>query len=463
MNMRKTCVSLIALAAAGMMTGAHAQTTDLHSAIVAAIDTHPEINQAIQNKQAIEFEREQAQGLYLPRVSVEGSAGIRRLENNTRRTLGISDQTLYPLEASAVIEQTLFDSGYRSAEKQRQASRTDGAALRVEERSEFVALNVTRQYLDYMLQQRIVAASEDNIAFHQKLLNDLGEGVRQGSISIADQQQAEERLQAARIRKTEAEQDMTGASIAFRTLTGLSIDQVQMPPPVTAAVPPTLDDAIASARLSNPKVREAEADIQTAYAEVGEARSDLGPKVTLEGRGRIGDDVDGFRGGTNDVQGRVVVRWQLFDGGINRAKVQEMNRRASEARFRLSQRQREAEDDVRTAWNRWDTEKKRLTDLERQGQVSDALLVSYREQFNVGRRSLLDVLDSQNTRYNTQIRGETARFSEMFAQYQILAATNKLLDTLGIAPPSASEANARERFKVSALPPAELMRRRNPQ
>src|SRR3546814_10532523 len=91
---------------------------------------------------------------------------------------------------------------------------------------------------------------------------------------------------------------------------------------------------------------------------------------------------------------------------------------------------REAEEDVRTAWNRWDTEKKRVTDLSRQGTVSDGLLVSYREQFNVGRRSLLDVLDSQNTRFNTQVRTETARFSEIFAQYQILAATNTPLDTL---------------------------------
>ena len=86
--LRKTCGSLMALCAATMATTGWAQTTDLKSAIAAAIDSHPEINQAIQNKEAIEFEREQAKGLYLPRVSVEGSAGIRRLENNTRRTLG---------------------------------------------------------------------------------------------------------------------------------------------------------------------------------------------------------------------------------------------------------------------------------------------------------------------------------------------------------------------------------------
>ena len=460
--MRKTCGSLIALCAAAMVSTGWAQTTDLKSAIAAALDSHPEINQAIENKQAIEFEREQAQGLYLPRVSVEGSAGVRRLENATRRTIGIEDQTLWPLEASVLGEWTMFDSGYRSAEKRRQAARTDGAALRVGERSQFVALNVTRQYLDYMLQQRVVAAAEDNIAFHRKLLGDLGEGVTKGSISIADQQQAEERLQAALVRKSEAEQDMTNAAISFRTLTGLSIDQVVMPDPVTSAVPPTLDEAIAAARTHNPLVREAEADIQAAHAVVDEAKAELGPTVGLEGRGRIGEDVDGFRGNTNDIQGRVVLRWQLYNGGINRAKVQEMTRRASEARFRLSQRLREAEEDVRTAWNRWDTEKKRVTDLSRQGTVSDGLLVSYREQFNVGRRSLLDVLDSQNTRFNTQVRTETARFSEMFAQYQILAATNTLLDTLGLATPSDAKADARKTYNVPDLPPAELQRRRYP-
>jgi adhesin transport system outer membrane protein len=255
---------------------------------------------------------------------------------------------------------------------------------------------------------------------------------------------------------------MTNAAIQFRTLTGLSIDQVTMPDAVTSALPPTLDEAIAAARTHNPLVREAEADIQASHAVVDEAKSELGPTVSVEGTGRVGQDVDGFRGNTNDIQGRVVLRWQLYNGGINRAKVQEMTRRASEARFRLSQRLREAEEDVRTAWNRWDTEKKRVTDLSRQGTVSDGLLVSYREQFNVGRRSLLDVLDSQNTRFNTQVRTETARFSEMFAQYQILAATNTLLDTLGLATPSDAKADARKTYNVPDLPPAELQRRRYP-
>ncbi|MFN6936779.1 MAG: TolC family protein, partial [Tsuneonella sp.] len=169
---------------------------------------NPEIIQAQMNTEAIQAERRQAQGLYSPRVDLEASAGIRRLENTTRRNLGIADDELYPLEVGGTLDWTLIDFGRRRGELLRQAARVDGASLRVVERSEFVALQVARQYFDVLLQQRVSAASADNVTFHQMLVGDLGKGVEQGSISIADRQQAEERLQAALVRQTEAQQDL---------------------------------------------------------------------------------------------------------------------------------------------------------------------------------------------------------------------------------------------------------------
>jgi adhesin transport system outer membrane protein len=159
---------------------------------------------------------------------------------------------------------------------------------------------------------------------------------------------------------------------------------------------------------------------------------------------------------------RVVLRWNIFDGGINRAKIQEMVRRASEARFRLHELGRFAEEDVRRAWNSMSTQRKIEGELETQSKVSDDLLLSYREQFNVGRRSLLDVLDAQNTRYNVQVRLETSRFAEQFAEYQVLAATNKLLATMNLATPAGATSDARGRFDYGPPAPAELQRRRYP-
>lgn len=450
--------------AAAMQSSAmdYTGTVTLDQAIAAALETSPEINQAIMNKEAIEFEREQAQGLYLPRVDIEASAGIRRLENPTRRTLGIEDDALYPLEAGITAEQTVIDFGRRHGELMRQAARTDGAALRVAERSENTALLVSRQYLDILLQQRIVAAADDNVTFHRNLVGDLGQGVQQGSISIADQQQAQERLQAAIVRKTEAEEALVNAQIQLQTLTGLSIGGAAMPQSLRAAVTPTLGEAVAEARQNNPKVKEAQADVDAAHAMVEKANGDLYPTIGVDARGRVGEDIDGFNGKTNDVQARVVFKWNIFDGGINRAKYQEMVRRSSEARFRLHELGRYAEEDVRRAWNSMSTQRKVAQELDTQSKVSDDLLLSYREQFNVGRRSLLDVLDAQNTRYNVQVRLETAKFAEQFAEYQVLAATNKLLPSMNLATPTGATSDARSRFDYGPPPPAELQRRRYP-
>lgn len=457
-----TALAAAALACTALQPAYAQDAVSMPEVIGLAMISNPEIIQAQMNKEAIEFERKQAEGLYYPRVDVEASLGTRRLENSTRRTLGISDDWLTPAELSAVADWTVFSFGRRRGELLRQAARVDGASLRVVERSEFIALQVARQYLDVLLQQRIVAASLDNVAFHRNLVGDLGQGVTQGSISVADQQQAEERLQSALVRHAEAEQDLADARISLRALAGIDVDRVIVPDTLAGSVVGTENELIGLARTNNPRVQETAADVDAANALVISAKGDLAPTVGVEVRGRAGEDIDGFSGDTNDVQARAYVRWNIFDGGINRAKVQEMVRRSSEARYRHHQALREAEEDARSAWNAMQSQATIVGALDRQSQVSDDLLLSYRSQFNVGRRSLLDVLDAQNTRYNTQVRLETARFSEMFARYQVLASANQFLSSLGVRPGAGAGETERQEFDYGPSAPAELQRRTYP-
>ena len=429
---------------------------ELRDAVQSALNTNPEIRQAVANKAATREELEQGKGLYYPRISVEGSAGVRSLRNPTRRSIGLADQTLYPIEGDLIVQQLLYDSGGREAEIRRQASRTDAAAARIEERSEFVALNVSRTYIDYLLQQRLVAIAQDNVTFHERLVGDLREGVAKGSISIADQQQAEERLQSARARVTEAREDLDTAAITFRTLTGMPIDSVALPPDLSQCMPATLEDAEQMARTNNPRVQEAIADLSTAREEVRAARAAIGPKFTLEGRARAGHDIDGFAGRTTDLQALGVLRWELYNGGIKEHNVREQQSRADQVHGRLFEVTRSAEEDTRSAWSRLVNQTALVSELEAQAKISDDVLLSYREQFNIGRRSLLDVLDAQNTRYNVQQQTETARLAKLYAQYRVLAASNRLVECLGVQMPAAANATDRARYHVNPIPPADL-------
>ena len=446
----------IVVPAAVLLSATPAWAVDLREAVQAALSTNPEIRQAVSNTVATREELNQAKGLYYPRVSVEGRAGVRSLRNPTRRAIGIADETLWPIEGDLIVDQLVYDSGGREAQIRRDAARSDAAAARVEERSEFIALNVARTYIDYILQQRLVAIAQDNATFHERLAGDLREGVSKGSISIADQQQAEERLQSARAKVTEAREDLDAAAISFQSLTGLPIDSVSMPPDLSQYLPASLAEAEALARQSNPRVQESIADLAAARETVREARADIGPRLNLEGRARAGRDIDGFAGRTTDLQANAVLRWDLYNGGIKEANVREQMGRADQAHGMVFQRTREAEEASRNAWSRLQNQRRLAGELESQGKISDDLLLSYREQFNIGRRSLLDVLDAQNTRYNVQAQTETARLAALYAQYRLLASVNRLTEALGVSIPTAAYSNYRERYRVNPIPPAEL-------
>jgi adhesin transport system outer membrane protein len=108
------------------------------------------------------------------------------------------------------------------------------------------------------------------------------------------------------------------------------------------------------------------------------------------------------------------------------------------------------------AWNGLQTQRRIVGELATQSTVTDGLLESYQGQFNVGRRSLLDVLDAQNTRYNVQAQAETARLAKIYAQYRILAASNKLIEALAVNMPTEAWSDERTRYRVNPIPASDL-------
>jgi adhesin transport system outer membrane protein len=453
---------LATTAAVALLAAGEASAVSLKDSIAISIDANPEIGQAIENREAIQFELRQAAGLYLPSVDVEGSVGARRLNSPGRRALGIDDDTLYPADIGVTATQNIFDGYERRGELERQAARVDGASFRVLERSEFIALQVTREYFEILLQHRIIASTRQNVAFHRQILGDISAGESSGSLTAADRQQAQERLFAARAQLKQAEEDLASAKIRFNHIVGVPVGTATLPPSVAHALPRSLQDGIGTARKNNPRIKIATADIDAAAALVKKARAGYYPKLFLEGRASTGSDVDGVEGHTDDLQGRVVMKWNIFRGGIDVANEQEQIRRTSEERLKLHQVHRFVEEAVRISWERKHRQRELAGIYGQQLNTNIQLVSSYRQQFNVGQRSLLDVLDAQNSRFNSAVLRDTAVYTSRFADWRLLAATGTLLDTLGLSAPEQDVAIAREEVGVPATPPAETYRRTKP-
>ena len=458
----KQLVPRAILVMAMLLPAMPASAIKLEDAVSIALDSNPEIGQAIENRQAIEFELRQARGLYKPRLDVESHYGARQLDNPSRRTQGIEHDTLRSREVGATVTWKLFDGFARDAEVERQASRVDGASYRVFERSEFIALAISKEYFEILLQGRILKIAEDNLDFHRRISSRISAGLSGGTYTTADAQQAEERVGAARARITEAKEDLEAARIRFFKLVAQPASGLSPYRSLAGAVPANLDTAIGLARTSNPRIKLAEADIDAAAALLKAARARYSPEVFLEGKARTGRDVDGVENRTTDYQGRVVARWNLYNGGIDKANEQEQIRRLSEERLKLHTIHREVEEALRVAWNSRMRRSELAQTYASQADAGRKVVAGYNEQFGAGKRTLLDVLSAQNTAVNAQVLLETARHSEAFAVYRILATTGALVHSLRVQLPAEAVAYARSHARVPAAPPAETMRRYSP-
>ncbi len=427
-----------------LLAATPASALTLRDAIQIAVESNPEIGQASENREAIEFELRQALGLYAPRIDAEASVGGQFLSTPARRAAGIDDEPLYPTQLGVTARYDILDGGFRQSEANRQAARVDGASFRVLERSEFIGLQIARLYFEIILQQRIIDLSRQNVAFHRTTLDNVSAAVGNGRLTEADRQQANERLAAANARVTEAGAQLEAAKIEFYRYVGVPFDAPKLPPRVGKDLPSSLDEAIAAGRVNNPRVLLAGADIDAAAAVVTQSESGLMPKLTLEAGANTGWDVGGTNGATHEVQGRLVFRVNIFDGGIKSAEVQENMRRESEAMLALSQVHREVEEAVRASWNSLSSQSELAAAYQQQLNASSSLVDSYQEQFGIGERSLLDVLDAQNTRHNVQVLAETAAFSVRFAEYRLMAASGLLLRFVNVGAPEQSDAYARE-------------------
>lgn len=410
---------------------------DLPEALSIAVKDNPDIGEAIANRRATEQELEQARGLYLPSVDFEASIGPELRDSRVTRLAGTDGDWFTRRDASLSLRQLLYDGGGTDAEYDRQASRLDAASFRVMERTELIGLDVTEAYLDVLRQLELVQIAAENVRYHDRLSGNL-RGRSEGGVGrLADRQQSEERLEAARVTAVEIARSLDEARNRFRRLLGVLPEELVVPSPVSASLPGSLDEALSIARESSPTLRLARSDVDTARAEYDAADSRFYPTLNVEVTGRTGEDLEGDNTGTDsDVRALLVLRYNIFRGGIDTANLREQVHRQSESQQRLAGREREVEELMRNAWDSLDRARERRALLERQVSVSKDVVTTYGEEFRVGRRALLDSLDAQNALVGAQVDYATARYAEMLAEYRVLAIAGRLLDTVGVDRPA---------------------------
>lgn len=437
-QIRFSAALLIAVFATGGEIG-KAMAQSLRESVATAIGGNPRIGVITTNRQAVEQELNQARALYLPQVDLRAAAGPEYTDSPTTRARGNNGVVKARRDISLIIQQRLFDGFEADSEVERQQARVRSAAGRVRETAEFLGLDAVEVHIDINRQRRLYALAEANVEVHRSMLDRVSQRVAGGAGTTADVNQARARLEQAQATLVETRGALREAEARYMSIVGTPPGSLEPAPFPASALPQDLEAALAQLRQRNPTVGISQSDIDVADAQVRAAESRFWPRVNLELAGAKNNDVEGVSGRDDSASAQLVLRWNLYRGGGDVANRREALGRAAQARNTLLQTLRESEEQMRRSWAGLESTSDRVDLLRSSVRLNEQVRDAYIQQFEVGVRSLLDVLDAENELFVSSARLATTEQALTFAAYRVLAVSGNLLPTLDVPlPPEAN-------------------------
>jgi len=406
-----------------------ASAIELSSTVEDAVLHNPEFRSTLKELHSIRADLSGAEGSWYPTIDITAGIGYEEVDNQTIDNTG---DGLTRKETAVRINQNLFEGFGTENEIKRQQFRMEAAAYQAEATANQIALDMTEAYLNMLAQQTLLGLAEENVATHEKILDQISQRFDAGIGNQVEVDQAKARLALAQSNLSAANNNYYDVLSRFQRVLGRQPDSALVDPTQILEVPASVEEAINIALIEHPTLRSANADIAEAQAQYDASSRTFYPRFDLELLKTWDDNLAGVEGKNEDLQAMIRMRYNLYNGGKDKA---ERRRTASalnqSAEIRNNSR-RQTLENIRYAYNAYQYVGQQKEYVTQHMELTFQTLSGYRQQFSLGRRSLLDLLNTEDEYINAQRSVAESENEYRIAQYRIMNGMGTLLQSMNI-------------------------------
>jgi adhesin transport system outer membrane protein len=410
----------------------------LCEAVQQSLITNPEVLFQTSKTQSAKQAIGVAKGSFYPTIDVAAGYGREFSQNPTTAAIqgGNGRATLNRTDTSLEMHQKLYAGGSIVNELRRTEYTWQGLQWKTHGIAEDKALDVVNRYLTVLMHQKLYALAVENYNRHLPIMKMINDRSQSGLARTSDVDQANGRLAQAEANRISAEANLREAKINYAKVVGKWPENLTWPHvPRHNELPPTLAQAIELGLDSHPTVKGAYADVKQAKAQYAVARGALLPKVEVVVSGYDNENVDGLRGPNKDALAMLRGSYNLFRGGADIAHIRETAYQVQEAYEVKNRALIDLKESVRLSWNAYLATQERIGPLQKHVNAAQKTRLAYQEQYKLNKRTLLDLLDSQNELFQSENDLERGKMEEIFARYRIINGMGKLIPYLHIKIP----------------------------
>ena len=437
MNIKKTKLSVLTCALVYSSLGVAVEATSLEESVERAVLSNPEISARFQDFQSGLEGKNVARGALLPEVNVTGRIGREWEGSGGDRSSTSWNRRGYTLE----LRQLLFD-GFSSLNQVKQ--------LGFEKLSGYyellatvdnVALEAALAHIDVLRYKEMQELAEENYDMHVNTLRQIEERQRSGIGRGVDLEQAYGREALAQSNLMTESGNLNDVLQRYQRIVGVPATTLLSAPSVAADLPQDSLNFNESLKR-NPSILSKQALAQAARSGKDVARGRLSPTVELKastGRDKNPNPNNPSYRDTQASRVELVASYNLYRGGADSARIRQTAAQEYAARDVRDYTCRNIQQELNIAWNNIERIRAQIPYLEKHELATSRVRMAYMQQFQIGERSLLDVLDTENELFDARRALSSARYDLQQAELRWLTFSHRVLPALGLAAPYSNE------------------------
>jgi len=395
---------------------------ELNSFVSDSVSADPTVREKIHIFREVSKDKDIANSGWKPSVDLTASTGEYETQSPTTSNIN-REYNSDRIELS--VTQNLFNGFDTTYQQQQSQARMSSALNEIFDTADNLALESVQAYLDVLKQNKLVELAETNVASHERILSQIRERNSSGVGRESELQQTEGRLARAHSSLIAQQNNLLDSVTKLHKILGRYVQPSELSIPKAPEYPQLpLDELIDKALINHPAMKVAHYNIQSALADSKRAKRNNYPKLNLRLAKEVGNDINGLNGDTDQLSLVLNLSYNLYSGGADRAGYGKKVSAVHQEQDYLARIRRQIINTLRLAWVADESLSLQIKFLATHTQKARQTVHLYGEEFFIGRRDLLDLLDAESEL-------NTAENAHAVAFYDLLEAKFRILEGIG--------------------------------
>lgn len=392
------------------------------------LSTNPIILERLHNYRATLEDLRTTEGRYLP--TLDYAASMAKEKTNSPST-AFRSKSLTSYEHSLLLTQNLFEGFGTRYEADYQKARILAAANHYIENSNDVAFQFVNAYINVLKKRELLCIAKANIRFNDDIYVKVTKLYDAGITTRSESEKADTSLSLAKSNYVVAQNNLSDALFNLERYLGRHVNAEELQSVnFSGDMPGNREDMRRYAARHNPSVLVTEYNIKAAKSQKELAYSKYYPKIDAFARQSWANNVGGLEGSDDRFKMGLTLNYNLYRGGADESQIQKSMSKISQESENKRETLRKLNEQGELSWNAKVYLTEQLEHLKRYESTSAKTLDLFQKEYDLGRRTLLDLIVAQNDHIAAQTQIINAENDLLFAHFRILDAMGSMVQNI---------------------------------